>query len=168
MNPNNAFPTPTPEEEATLRALDSLDNIVVDKTNTPAPRPVRSPERVAPRPVHPPHEKATPAPHPAPKVVEPVKPVTIEAPQKPAAKPVVAPVEPPKPAATPVPQKPKRSADDPTGIKAEIESAPSRPLYDFFAAQNKHFKNNKGLILAILTVIIVAVGGYFAFQYYSA
>lgn len=171
MNPNSAFPTPTPEEEATLRALDSLENVVADPSATPSKPPVKpeakpAPALVnpAPRPVVAPRPAPVPqAPKPAPVAPKPTPPVV-----KPAPAPQPKPAAPaPKPAPV-VPEKPKRTADDPTGIKAEIASAPSRPIYDFFAAQNKRFRKNKGVTILVLVIFvaILAAGGYFGWQYY--
>ncbi|MBC7564963.1 hypothetical protein H7100_01885 [Candidatus Saccharibacteria bacterium] len=154
----------SPEEDATLLAIEALEARSVDPNPRPlnAPREVPVPER---RPA-----PALPLVHVAPKVIEPVlaKPV-IEPPKKVIIQPqtmtAVAPTPVrPKLDEVPIqvaPAKPKKKGTPSEEMAEALAAAPSTSGFQFFANQ-KPPRKPFIVIGVVLVIIAVGVGAYFA------
>lgn len=148
--PNSAVPdqATSPEEDATLLAIEALEARSVD----PNPRPLNAPPREIPVPERPIAAPVTP------KVIEPVitapKPVVQPTPIviQPVPKPPIAPVPAPAPVVAP---KPKRHATPSEEMAEELAGAPASFGFQFFANQKPP---RKPFIVVGIIVIVIGIG----------
>lgn len=154
--------TTSPEEDATLLAIEALEARSVDPNPRPlhAPRDVPVPER---RPASIPTAPTPTVVPPTPKVIEPIvaKPI-IEPPVVIAPISAPAPVQ-PKPQVAPahiIPAKPKKKGTPSEEMAEELASAPASSGFQFFANQ-KPPRKPFIIVGLVLIVIAIGVGAYF-------
>jgi hypothetical protein len=169
--PKNAVPTPqtSPEEDATLLAIEALEARIVDpnpKPWSPSPRPKPAPVKLAPS--IPPKVQRVIEPviaPPTPLVVVPVaKPIQL--------KPIQVKAEPKEVIGTGplvvikapvVPEKPKKPATPAEEMAEELAHAPAMSYFQFFLHQTKP---RKAFIIIGITFIAIGIGAgvYFAIR----
>jgi len=162
--PKNPLDDINPEDDVELQAIEALEARTVD----PNPGPLRVPARHRDQPV--PERTVMPEPKPVDKPIE--KPV-VKAPVPPVIKPQPVKVTPPvvevvKPEPKPEPKAAPLSTSD--KMNNELAKAPplnvAQTIRQFFGKQKA--SHPSVIIVAIIIVILIAVGGYFAWQYFSA
>lgn len=158
-HPNSGAPvqTTSPEEDATLLAIEALEARSVDPNPKPLNAPIETPE-----PVVQPTPALVPPTPPTPKVIEPVLTRPVSEPPKPIAivpkpAPVIAqPSITPESNPTPIaPLKPKKRGTPSEEMAEELASAPATSRYQFFAGQKAP---RKPFIIIGLIVIVIAIG----------
>jgi len=159
--PKNPLDDINPEDDVELQAIEALEARTVD----PNPGPLRVPTRHRDQPV----PERTVAPEPKP-VEKPIAPTPVVAP---VIKPQPVKVAPPvievvKPKPKPEPEVAPLTTSD--QMNNELAKAPplnvAQTIRQFFGKQNS--SRPSAIIVAIITLILIAIGGYFAWQYFSA